>query len=189
MEPPRYQPIYVVPHVAAQPAPVPPTGSPGRRPRSLVIAIVLVFGSLAVSAAGVVLLAMRMDHLLTGVDEPFRDLLQLGVVYAAVVWTVFWTAGCLPFAVMTLHGWDWARITLTVVLAVKTVANLGGGRIVLRFALAPTFYDVLGMLALLLTVATAVLDAVAVVLLWLRPTSGWFSAAAAHRAYRRTVTR
>lgn len=182
--------MYVVPYTTALPAPVPPAGPPGRRPRSLVAATILVVGSLVVSAAGVVVLAVRMDDLLAAVGAPFHDLLQLGVTYVAVVWTAFWTACCLPFAIVSYHGRDWARITLTVVLVVKTVANLGGGRIVARFAIAATgLYGPLGVVALLLTVATAVLDVVAVVLLWRRPTSAWFSAAAAHRTYLRAAGR
>lgn len=156
------------------------------------VAFLLVLAELAAGVSGVVLLAARLDHLRTMspayLDAPLVDMLQIGIVYVAAVWTAFWIAACLPFAVLAYRGREWARITLTVVLVVKAIANLGGHRIVFRLAIAALgFYGLMGTAALVLAITMAVADVLAVALLWCRPTSTWFTATGAHRAYQRSL--
>jgi hypothetical protein len=162
---------------SATPAPAPAPVAPAGPPRTVNIAFWLYVASAVLSVISgiltIILISTQRDQQLRVLQQQGNlqganpntlvDAIQATVITLSIVTLIFWAVTFVLFAFFARRGAGWARIVLTVLTALSLLNLLAG-------------YGV-GALQVIASI-------VAIVLLWLRPSSEYFAAVKASKAPR-----
>lgn len=144
----------------------------GPKPAAVDTAVKLIWASIALSVVGTLLTFLYLDTMVDQVLESSagdmtESTAKAGVIVGAVVGLVISVGLYALLAVFIGKGANWARITFTVLAAIGILfglLNLLGGS-------QPALLMVVGLISLVLGIG-------AIVLLWKKESSAWFTGAA-----------
>lgn len=173
-EPPYGQAPYGTP-AHGQPAYGAAPPAPGRAPRPVKVAAILLIVQIVLSLiSSIVFLPSTYQRVLAsqppqpGVDPQLIRSILTVVLVATIVISVIWLVVWVFFVIKAWQGRNWARIVLTVFLAISLVSVLA-----IPVGLAQR---TLSLAQLPFTVVNVVLAVVALLLLWRQPAKGWYEA-------------
>jgi hypothetical protein len=173
-DPAYAQPAYAQPAYGAAPS------APGPAPQPVRVAAILLIVQIVLSViSSIVFLPSTYQRTLAqqptqaGVDPQLIQSIVTVVLVVTIVVSVIWLGVWVFFVIKAWQGRNWARIVLTVFLAISLVSVLA-----IPVGLAQ---HTLSLGQLPFTVVTLALAVVALVLLWRQPAKGWYEAMSAYK--------